>query len=818
MRSRNRTVYRSVALAGLFGVSVALMTPISATAASTDVVINEIMYNPLSGLDGDEFLELTNKGTAPVSIAGWTFSGITLTLPAGASIPAGGYYVVSPDAAQYQKTYKKTANAVYTGGLSNSGETISLSDSGGTTIDSVTYADRDPWATTPDGDGPSLELVNANADRTDPRDWAASTATTGSTPGAANSVRRTTGLGPSITGVSASPTSPAVNQRVTVTATVSGQTSAPTVRYRTDFNAEQTVTMTSSGGSVFTASIPGAAAGHLIRYRVLASNAAATTTYPRVDDTIVYKGVVVPSGVSSPIPMLEWFISDADYNDITSRPTADITHTGAIAYNGTVIDNVQFNIRGAGTQNSPKPNWKVALPHDYTVDFGLADPVDEFAMQGDWSDKSHGRNLLSWEAFQRSGEINTQVFPMRVQRNAKFQGLYVYIDLFDGTWRDREVDAFGGSYSDDQFFKSNHNAFDSRKAITARFEKKNPDDGDFSSLSSFLSGIALTGTARQNYLLANADIPELINQAAVTAIIQHTDSLTKNFYFSLNPDVGRWTMLPWDLDHTLGNTCCGITSNFVTPAEPGDPQNNLMAALLAVPDWKTMYFRRLRTLVDDILAPNRMENLYDAKMGPAQSVITQDFAAWPYTGTKTYASARTGLFKGIQARRTVFANDSRVPAKQSASPNIVIDEIQPGSLNGDQEFVEVYNPSATEAVDLSGWTFSNAMDLKIQPGTVILPHGYLTFVAKDPVFRDTYGSTVFVGGQYSGGLKDAEQIDLARPDGSLADSVSYGGAGWPAVSGQAHSLELTNLTADNNNGANWRLSGSAMGSPGAAND
>jgi hypothetical protein len=77
---------------------------------------------------------------------------------------------------------------------------------------------------------------------------------------------------------------------------------------------------------------------------------------------------------------------------------------------------------------------------------------------------------------------------------------------------------------------------------------------------------------------------------------------------------------------------------------------------------------------------------------------------------------------------------------------------------------------------------------------------------------------VFVGGQYSGGLKDAEQIDLTRPDGTLADSVNYGGAGWPAVTGQAHSLELTNLTADNNNGANWRLSGSAMGSPGATNN
>ena len=36
--------------------------------------------------------------------------------------------------------------------------------------------------------------------------------------------------------------------------------------------------------------------------------------------------------------------------------------------------------------------------------------------------------------------------------------------------------------------------------------------------------MALTGTAERNYLLANADIPQMINYAAVTAIIAHHDS------------------------------------------------------------------------------------------------------------------------------------------------------------------------------------------------------------------------------------------------------------------------------------------------------
>ena len=51
---------------------------------------------------------------------------------------------------------------------------------------------------------------------------------------------RRSGLGPRITGVTATPAVPAANQPVTVTATITGQTSA-VLRYRIDFNTEQTV-------------------------------------------------------------------------------------------------------------------------------------------------------------------------------------------------------------------------------------------------------------------------------------------------------------------------------------------------------------------------------------------------------------------------------------------------------------------------------------------------------------------------------------------------------------------------------------------------
>jgi hypothetical protein len=98
---------------------------------------------------------------------------------------------------------------------------------------------------------------------------------------------------------------------------------------------------------------------------------------------------------------------------------------------------------------------------------------------------------------------------------------------------------------------------------------------------------------------------------------------------------------------------------------------------------------------------------------------------------------------------------------------------------------------------------------------VIPAQSVMTFVSDDTAFRSAYSPTVFVGDRFSGDLAASESLVLTRADGSTADSVSYGGPGWPSpTSGQ--SLELADLGADNDDGGNWALS-SGSGTPGSAN-
>ena len=76
-------VSRTIVLSILAIFVVTLVTPTTASAAPTDVVINELMYNPATGNDGDEFLELYNRGTTPVDLSGWSLQRHHARLPGG---------------------------------------------------------------------------------------------------------------------------------------------------------------------------------------------------------------------------------------------------------------------------------------------------------------------------------------------------------------------------------------------------------------------------------------------------------------------------------------------------------------------------------------------------------------------------------------------------------------------------------------------------------------------------------------------------------------------------------------------------------------
>lgn len=156
-----------------------------------DVVINEIMYHHATRDERYEYVELYNRGSDAVCLAGWAFTdGIEYTFAQNATIAPGGYLVVAQDPNFLATVYENLAvgeNLVgpYQGGLDDHSERIRLAhplqradaangqdQAGMVTVDEVTYCDGGRWPAWADGMGASLELRDPGSDNDTPGAWA----------------------------------------------------------------------------------------------------------------------------------------------------------------------------------------------------------------------------------------------------------------------------------------------------------------------------------------------------------------------------------------------------------------------------------------------------------------------------------------------------------------------------------------------------------------------------------------------------------------------------------------------------------------------
>ncbi len=234
-----------------------------------DVILSEILYHPPSHRAEEEWIELHNRGTEPVNLAGWRFSaGIEFTFPP-VVLPPGGYLVVAANEEAFERRYPLVTNRVagWQGRLSDNGETVTLRNALGGIEDTVTYATEGDWAMRqrgPDdrghrgwkwqaahnGEGASLERVHLRFDVASGQNWAPST-TPGGTPGAPNSENRTT-LPPVILNVRHRPAVPRSTEPVAVTAQVLSDRPGPltvSLHHRVDGEPAFTVTPMADDGT-----------------------------------------------------------------------------------------------------------------------------------------------------------------------------------------------------------------------------------------------------------------------------------------------------------------------------------------------------------------------------------------------------------------------------------------------------------------------------------------------------------------------------------------------------------------------------------------
>ncbi len=107
------------------------------SSASLDVVISEVAWGGTAASSYDEWIELYNNTGLPVALNDWTLSTAddSPSVVLSGTLPAHGYYLL--ERTDDCTVSDVTADQLYTGNLSNTGERLELRDDGGLLVDSA---------------------------------------------------------------------------------------------------------------------------------------------------------------------------------------------------------------------------------------------------------------------------------------------------------------------------------------------------------------------------------------------------------------------------------------------------------------------------------------------------------------------------------------------------------------------------------------------------------------------------------------------------------------------------------------------------------
>lgn len=609
--------------------------------------------------------------------------------------------------------------------------------------------------------------------------------------------------------------------------------------HRTMWGGEAAVTMNDAGTApddvagdgIYSANLPTnqPAAGQMFRWRFQSADTAGNITkLPAFTDALdapQYYGTVAVNAATatSQLPVLEWFVENAPANGPT-----DAAFRGACYYLGRFYDNIGHEIHGQSTAGFGKKSYDFDSNRDHRFVWKEGErPVKDLNLLSNYADKTKARNTLTHEMGKLAGTPYHFAFPVRVQLNGGFHGVLDLVEDGDDRMLERNGLDPGGAFY--KVYAEN---------LTSSAEKKtrqHENHADLQAMAAALDPGSQSYASRRTYAYDQVNIAATVNYLVTRQFNSDRDHGHKNFYVYRDTNRTReWRPIVWDVDLSQGHNWNGDNGSggyfndmmsYQNPLNAHAANNRLYNIILETPEFRQMWVRRMRTLMDRHLQPpGTVNGMLETRLraiaasvdpDPAVSSWTDgdlDFARWgvhsnfianrPREEVERVISGYLGprrsfLFNTSASRPLLYAPgnaaSTAIPdAPQVNAPGmVVIDSADylPASGNQAEEHLILRN-TTSQAVDVSGWTLDGGIDHVFEGGTVIpagngsaaVEYRGLLHVAKDAfAFRarssgPTGGQKRFVQGNYAGQLSArGETVNLRDDGGQLIATFSYPG-------------------------------------------
>jgi len=687
------------------------------------LVINEIMYSPTReefretfdavnsntyfemGEDElGEYVELFNRSTTAVDLAGWALTeGIAYTF-SNSVLAAGEYLLVAawPDAARVRFGITNVVGP-FTGALDNGGERVTLRDAGGGVVDTVRYHNHAPWPAAPDDFGYSLECIDPAQDNSTAANWRSSRSQLSQpppgllpplagfigrgTPGRPNSVF-SSNLPPFISDVRRSPEKPASTQHVLVTARVQSKSPLRLVMLHTtlDTHTNETVLAMFDDGahgdgvandSVFGVFVTAKPSGTLVHYQVVATaDRGGTTTYPYPDDPAPTQAYFHYDGeIHTACTLFELFLSDANRAILEANPRSDNYVDGSIVIDQLAYPHVGMRYRGRRSRDDPKRSWQFQFNKtqlykgNRTYDTMFSIPLEQ---------------AIAYEVFDSAGIDNLDHELVRLHINGSFWGVYVGFESPTGAWLDkhghspdgelykaRTVETPGEWKNSDLFRNQLVTDFDYWGSYNKKVRPLEPP----TALRELVAALNdLPDAQLLPWLDAHVDLEQWFKRWALNVGMNIDDFCGHNYYLFLPGEPGgKWKMLGYDFDS-------GFTYSRVGPMRPlyadggeGDnpawQRNKLCQRVSANPTLRRIYLLTLRKMVHEVILLDRIFPRIDQLFALMTPDRTADLDRWS-TMRPTTEEAKDILTQQRRALMEFLASAATGLPSQNSTPVI----------------------------------------------------------------------------------------------------------------------------------------------------
>ena len=257
--------------------------------------------------------------------------------------------------------------------------------------------------------------------------------------------------------------------------------------------------------------------------------------------------------------LLEMILDSNNLEDNTEHPSTFIFSTEEFS---DTLENVGFRLRGNTSRNAEKKSFKISINsfekgRDYRG-------VEKINLNGEQNDPSLMRSKIFWDVYRDAGLIASRSNHVEFYINGEFRGLYANVEHIDEEFiQKRYLDGSGNLYkclwpADLTYRGADPEAYKrpepwGRQAYEL---KTNRQEDDYSDLAHFISVVHNTPVSMLECELEKVlEVDDCLKVYALDILFGHWDGPVynkNNFYLYHDPSTGKFTLIPFDLDNTLG--------------------------------------------------------------------------------------------------------------------------------------------------------------------------------------------------------------------------------------------------------------------------